>query len=161
MGTRRVGKRTENIKDGALTDFFAGTNGVLHGGMKLGCEHETNPNLINRFANLLRCKLEIETERGKHICAATLRGSGAVAMLRNFSSRACQDKCGCCRNVECMSTITACAHYIINRLIAVCKLHFYCIGAHGAYRASDLRDGLTFHPECNEICTDLRRSCAL
>ena len=73
VGACRVGKRTEYIENGALTDFFTRANGMLHGGMKLRCEHETDSDLIYRFANLLGRKFEIQAKGSKDICTATLR----------------------------------------------------------------------------------------
>src|SRR5512133_2665722 len=61
----RIGKRTKNIKDRALTDLLARTNGVFHRRMKFGCEHETNANLPNGLRELFRCELEVVAECGE------------------------------------------------------------------------------------------------
>ena len=52
----RVGERSQDIEDGPLSDLLARADGVFHGGMELGREHETDPNLINCFANLFGCQ---------------------------------------------------------------------------------------------------------
>jgi hypothetical protein len=71
--TRRIRERTENIEDGALTNLLARTNGMFHGRMKLGGEHEADADFINGFANLLRREVEIKSKRGEDIRTAALR----------------------------------------------------------------------------------------
>src|ERR1051325_66626 len=43
----RVGKRTENVEDGALANFLARANGIFHCRVEFGGEHEANSNLLN------------------------------------------------------------------------------------------------------------------
>src|SRR5687767_8645577 len=69
---RRVGKRTKNVKDGTLTDLLAGTNGMFHGRVKLGCEHKTDSNLFDGLGNLFGCEVETDTEGGEDICRTAM-----------------------------------------------------------------------------------------
>lgn len=70
---RRIGERSKNVEDGALTDFLARTDGVLHGRMKLGCKHKSDADLLNGLRNLFSGEVEIHAESGEDVGASALR----------------------------------------------------------------------------------------
>src|SRR5690349_12720409 len=65
--TRRVGQRTEDIEDGALTNLLARTNGILHSRMKLGRKHKSDANLLYGLRNLFGREFEIDAESRENI----------------------------------------------------------------------------------------------
>ncbi len=78
-------------------------------------------------------------------------------MFGNFAPGACNDERGCRRNIKCMCAITTGAGSIIDGSLSISKFYFERIGAHGARGAADLWNGLAFHTQRDQICTDLRR----
>ena len=69
---RGIGEWTKDVEDGALTDFFAWTNGVFHGGMKFGREHKSDANLLDGLRDLFGGEVEIDAEGGEDIGATAL-----------------------------------------------------------------------------------------
>ena len=155
----RVGERTEDVEDGALTHLFARTNGIFHGGMKLGREHEADADLLNGGGNLLGRDVEIDAEGRENIGTAALGGSGAVAVLGNFTPCACEDERSGGGDVEGVCTVAACADDVVNGFGGI-EFDFHRDVTHGANRACDLGDGLAFHAQRGQIRTDLSGSCA-
>src|SRR5258705_6592050 len=82
----RVGKRTEDIEDGALTYLLARTNGMFHRGVKFGGEHKPNTNLLDGLRDLFGREFEADAEGRENIRCAAMRGLSAIAMLGNFAS---------------------------------------------------------------------------
>src|SRR5215216_4558135 len=79
--TSRIGERTEDVEDRALTDFLARTDGVFHGRVKLGGKHKANANLFNGLCDLLRGEVEVNAEGRKDVRRAAMRRLRTIAML--------------------------------------------------------------------------------
>jgi hypothetical protein len=74
----------------------------------------------------------------------------------NFASCACEDESSSGGNVESMSTVAACADNVVNAFVRVGEFHLDCDRTHRSDRTCYLWNGLAFHAQGNQICTDLR-----
>src|SRR5689334_24400017 len=105
----RVGERSQDIENGADTDFAACRPDVLHCWMIGGREHKTEANLSYAMRNLLGSKIDFGPQRFQHISAPAAACCGAIAMLgyRHSCCRS-QDSCAC-RDVESACAIASSA----------------------------------------------------
>src|SRR5688572_5011570 len=155
MRASRIGERTKDIEDRALTDLLTRTNRMFHRRMKLWRKHKTNAHLLDSLRDLLSSKFEVDSKSGEDIRTSALGGCGAVPVLGNFSSCACKDERRGSRDVERVCAIAACADDVIHRFICI-QFDFDSVGSHGSDGTCNFGNGLTFHAKRDQIGTDLR-----
>ena len=129
---------------------------MFHGRMKLGGEHKADADLLDGLGDLFGREVEADAEGREHIGRAAMRGRGAVAMLGNFASRACEDECGGSGNVEGVRAVAACADDVVNGFVWIGEFDLDRVGAHGTDGTCDLGNGLAFHAQRDQIGADLR-----
>src|SRR5690606_27547766 len=78
VGACGIGQGTKDIEDRALPDLFARATGMFHCRMELGCEHETNADLLDRLGDLLGREVQVDAQCREYIRASTLRGGGPI-----------------------------------------------------------------------------------
>ena len=78
---RGVGKRAEDVEDGADADLATGGANMTHGGVVRRGEHEAEADALDAGCNLFRSKLEADAERFQHVRAAAAAGGGPLPCL--------------------------------------------------------------------------------
>src|SRR5213592_2765720 len=89
---RRIGKRTQQVKDGAYADIAARLHGVFHRLMEQGRKQETDADLIDASLHSFLGRIYLDSQGPQHIGAPRLTRHRAVAMLGNVHARSCDDE---------------------------------------------------------------------
>ena len=66
----RIGQRSEQVEDCSYRHFTSRADGVFHGAMVHGREHEADAHFLDTAPDLLRTKLQIDACRFQHVSAA-------------------------------------------------------------------------------------------
>ena len=131
----RIGKRSEQIENGAGAELDARRADILHRRMMRGREHEADAGLLDAVTNMFGRELNLHAQRTEHVGCARARGERAIAVLGHRHAGACHDERSTGRNVERARSITAGADHVDG----VCgRDHLKHLGTHGGDGAGDL-----------------------
>ncbi|MEJ2606941.1 MAG: hypothetical protein P8Z41_09730 [Anaerolineales bacterium] len=72
-GVRGIGERSEQVEDRTLAQFAARADGVLHGRMEAGCEHEADANFLDALGHRLRFQVHLHAQFTEHVGASAAR----------------------------------------------------------------------------------------
>ena len=152
--TCRVRQRSEEVEDGANSQFAAGRAREAHRGVERLCEHKTHAHLVDAPAHRLRTQFQLHTVRIEDVRGAHATGCRAVPMLRHpHPSRGHGQRRGG-GDVERPQPVAAGAHNVhqlpvgfdVKRLLA-----------HHARHAGERFHRLAGETQRNQECADLRR----
>jgi hypothetical protein len=90
-----------------------GPTACFMAGWNLGANMKPMPT-CSMAGDLIGREVEVEAEGGEDIRAAALGGGGAVAVLGDFASRACEDEGGGGGDVEGVRAVAACADDVVD-----------------------------------------------
>ena len=154
-GACRVRERPEDVEDRARAELAPHRGCVTHRGVMQRCEHEAEPQPLDRLGDPLGRLIEDEAERLEDVGGARRRADGAVAVLGDCrAGRGCDDR----RrggDVERLRRIAAGPDHVDE--IGPGHVHRGHVRPHRLGAARDLVRRLALRPERDEESCDLHR----
>ena len=145
----RVGKRPQDVEQGAHPEFFANRRHVFHGGMVVGRKHKANAYLGNALGNDAWREVDVNAQAFQHIGAAAFAADAATAVLADPRTRSSSYKHGAGGDVEGVGPVSACAHDV-HQMCAIGHLHLGGKLPHHLRSSGDLANGFLLHPQAGQ-----------
>ena len=150
-----IGQRAQHVEDGAHAHLLARADGVLHGAVVPGREHEAHPHPLDALRHLFGREVQVHPGGLQHVGAAGLAGDGTVAVLGHLAASGGDHETAGGGDIEGAGAVAAGADDV-DHVLAV-HLHPGCQLAHHLGSGGDLVDGLALHAQADEKTADLRR----